>query len=679
MNLTLVDWIILVSSIALVGGIALWIRSYTRSVSDFLSANRSAGRYLLTLSEGMAAFGVASIIANFEKFYQAGFAAFWWGTMLAPIAMIVAMSGWVAYRYRETRVFTMAQFFEIRYSKNFRVLSGVMGWVSGILNYGVFPGIVANFFIHFCGLPETVSIAGFELRTLLLIMGVFLGIALVMVFAGGMVTVMVTDFFQAQFLNIVFLILLVAIFWNVGWGHTVEALSDSAPGKSLLDPFDQSKISDFNFWFFAIFGFKAVYNCLGWQGTSGYNAAARSPHEAKMARVLAEWRNGVTYLMLMILPIGAYVVMHHAGYGAIQETAGAAIKAIDSPQLAKQMTVPITLVALLPVGVVGLLAAAMAMASIATDNSCLHSWGTIFVQDVVLPLRKNKPPLSPRSHLLLLRSSIVFVAAFAFLWSAFFPLRDYVLMYFLLTGTIYLGGSGAAIIGGLYWKRGTTAGAYTAMIAGCLVAIIGISLQAVWPHVSVLIALAPKFPINGAWLAMIAYGTSITGYVLVSLLTCKEPFNLNRILHRGEYAIKGEETAPHWDGLARWKRVLGFTSSFTRGDSFIYFFKLGWTGLWTVIFIVGTVLGLTIGFSKSTWAGYWLCVIIVSGVVGAGTIVWFLWGGFRDLGSLLRLLREKQRDARDDGQVHGGDDAKPLPVAEPAATPVPGVPPVSLK
>ncbi|MDR1282156.1 MAG: sodium:solute symporter [Opitutaceae bacterium] len=656
MHLTLLDWSIVAIAAFALAFIALRIRGYTRSVSDFLAANRCAGRYLLTLSEGIAAFGVTSIIANFEKFYQAGFAAYWWGMMLAPVAMIVAMSGWVAYRFRETRALTMAQFFEMRYSKNFRVFSGIMCWVSGVLNYGVFPGIVANFFIHFCGLPQTVTIAGIEVCTLLLVMALFLGMALTLVFGGGMVAVMVTDFFQAQFLNIVFLVLMVVVFCKVGWGHTVEALSSTAPGKSLLDPFDQSKISDFNFWFFAIFAFKAFYNCLGWQGTSGYNASARTPHEAKMARVLAEWRNGVSYLMLMVLPIAAWVVMHHAGYDTVQQTAKTSLAAIGDPQTATQMAVPVTLVALLPAGVVGLLAAAMVMAAVATDDSYLHSWGSIFVQDVVLPFRHGKPPLSQRAHLRLLRASIVFVAVFAFCWSAFFPLRDYLFMYFLLTGTIYLGGSGAVIIGGLYWKRGTTAGAYTAMIAGCAVAVIGISLQAAWPHVPALVALAPGFPVNGAWLAMISCATSIVGYVFVSLATCREPANLDRILHRGHYAIAGEfPFSPDPDSLPRWKRALGFTKNFTRGDNAIYFFKLGWTAFWTLIFVLGTVLGLAVGFNKNVWAGFWLFVILVSAVVGAGTVIWFLWGGTRDLFALVRLLREKQRDAADDGQIHEPD------------------------
>jgi Na+/proline symporter len=670
MHLTALDWSIVTVFVAALAVVALWIRRYTRSVSDFLAANRCAGRYMLTLSEGLAAFGVASIIANFEKFYQAGFAAYWWGMMLAPVGMLVAMSGWVAYRYRETRALTMAQFFEMRYSRRFRVFAGILTWISGVLNYGVFPGIVANFFIHFCGLPQTLTIAGVEVRTLLLVMACFLGMALALVFGGGMVAVMVTDFIQAQFVNIVFLVLMIAVFVKIGWGDTFAALSATAPGKSLLDPFDQQGISDFNFWFFAIFAFKAFYNCLGWQGTQGYNAAARTPHEAKMARVLAEWRNGVTYLMLMLLPIAAYVVLHHQGYGAEAAAARATLDGITDPQINSQLTVPVTLLSFLPAGVVGLLAAAMVASAISTDDTYLHSWGAIFVQDVVLPFRKT--PLSPRAHLNLLRGSIVFVAVFAFCWSALFPLRDYIFMYFLLTGTIYLGGSGAVIIGGLYWKRGTTAGAYAAMISGCSVALLGITLQAVWPKIPALLELAPKFPLNGAWLAMVAYATSIVSYILVSLATCREPVDLDRFLHRGAHAIPGETTGPKNAGLSRWRQVLGFTRDFTRGDRFIYYFKLGWTALWTLVFVVGTIGGLTVGFSKNAWGSFWLCVVIASAVMGSVTVVWFLWGGVKDMRDLLVALRNPNRDLSDDGQLHDPhNSAASLPSITPPPSPKP--------
>ncbi len=50
------------------------------------------------------------------------------------------------------------------------------------------------------------------------------------------------------------------------------------------------------------------------------------------------------------------------------------------------------------------------------------------------------------------------VAVFVFFFGIFFPLVDYVSMWWTVTMAIYIGGAGAIIIGGLYWKKATTRG-----------------------------------------------------------------------------------------------------------------------------------------------------------------------------------------------------------------------------
>lgn len=102
-----IDWSIVGLMLLLMAAIAIGTQKLTRSVADFLAANRSCGRYLLTMASGMAGLGAISIAANFEKFYEAGFPAIWWGTLLSPIAMVLALSGFVIYRYRETRAMTI--------------------------------------------------------------------------------------------------------------------------------------------------------------------------------------------------------------------------------------------------------------------------------------------------------------------------------------------------------------------------------------------------------------------------------------------------------------------------------------------------------------------------------------------------------------------------------------------
>ena len=76
-------------------------------------------------------------------------------------------------------------------------------------------------------------------------------------------------------------------------------------------------------------------------------------------------------------------------------------------------------------------------------------------------------------------------------------------------------GAGSCIVGGLYWRRGTAAGAWASMIVGSLLAVAGIVVQ----------QLDPAFPLNGQILGLIATGAAIVSYVGVSLLTCRRPSN----------------------------------------------------------------------------------------------------------------------------------------------------------
>ncbi|MGZ0654104.1 sodium:solute symporter family protein [Coraliomargarita sp. W4R72] len=647
-----VDWtVIAVLSSGLLGS-ALYAMRLTSSVSGFLSANRCAGRYLLTLADGMAAFGAITLVANFEKFYEAGFGAFWWGMILAPLASIAALSGWVAYRYRETRSLTMGEYFERRYSRKFRIYAGILCWFSGIFNYGIFPMITADLLVNFFGFAPHFELGGFIFSTNVSIMVVMLSIAVTLTLTGGLITVMVTDFIQSQVLFIALLAVVGMLLFRFDWNTVSEGLLMAPSGQSRVNPFDQKLLDSFNLFFFSVFAFKIFYNYLGWQGSQGYFSAARSPHEFRMSRILGEWRSGIFYLIMLLPAIGAFVFFNHPQFAADAAGPLEILSGIDDPKMAARMAVPNFLVYLLPAGVMGLFASALIFMAISTDDTQLHSWGTIFVQDVLMPLYGK--PFSQKTHMLLLRFSVIAVAVFALLWSTFFPLRDYILMYMLATGTIYLGGSGAVIIGGLYWRRATTAGAWAAMTTGAVIGLGGVLSQAFWPSLTMFHGAMPDFPFNGVQIAVSSYFASILVFVTVSLLTSKVPFNLERLLHRGEFSVNQDHASAEVvvsRQIPAWQRRIGVNSEFTKGDRIIYFAQIAWTSFWLLVFIGGTIAAVTIGFSDQVWLGWWKFVVLLTIVVGLFTVIWFLIGGIRDFRDLVRRLKEEETDETDDGWV----------------------------
>lgn len=650
MNFSPVDWTIVAVIVAAILVVAGFTRRLSRGVADFLSADRCAGRYLLTMSDGIGSAGLVGAIANFEKFYQAGFAASWWGLMMGPVAMVIALSGWVSYRFRQTRCFTMAEFFERRYSRNFRVFAGILCWVSGVLNYAVFPGIAARFLVYFCGLPLSIRAWGVAIPTVAVVMLVLLSATLVLTLSGGMVSVMIVDFLQAQFVNIAFVVVGVVLCCTFDWMHVAITLRQTPPGRSLVDPFDQTNVSSFNVWFFAIFAFKAFYNRLGWQSSQGFNCAAKSPHESKMAGILGEWRGGVSYLMLSLMPICAYVLLHGGaapGLASKVEAIRATLASIGDPHMRAQLTTSVAMAHVLPSGLLGLLLAAMIAATIGNDTAYLHAWGSIFIEDVYLPLSK-KQRLTAEEHVGLLRKSIAFVAAFSFVFSLSFPLHDYILMYMLVTGAIYLGGSGAVIIGGLYWRRGTTQGAWCGMAAGTVLAAGGALLIAIWPSCKVLTAIAPQSPIDGARSAFIASVTAVIVYFGVSLATAREPFDLDRLLYRGKHRETSNaprenavETTNRPAARAGILRLIGVTEEFSAGDCAIYLFKIVWTAFWTVAFVGGVFLAMAHRLNAGDWLAWWKFTVELGLLVGSATVVWFLIGGYFDLKDLLGRLRNR--------------------------------------
>jgi SSS family solute:Na+ symporter len=661
--MTLIDWIIVAVFFGCLLFIAVVTNRMTRSVAGFLSSERLAGRYLLTIAQSMAFIAAIGIIGNFEALYRNGLGGVWWGMMFVPINTILALTGFVIYRYRETRALTMAQFIEVRYSRRLRLFTGFLGFLSGVLNCAVFPMVTANFLIYFLQLPESYTLLGLALPTYHSCMIVMVGFAVIMAISGGQITIMITDFFQGIIVTVAFMASILFMLWFFGWTTLVDTLYASEflinpaeqelvdrfnrpEGASMLNPFNMEGIQDFGVPFFLMTAFLLVLRHGVWQGGAGYMTAARSPHEAKMGNILGGWRWLLVALGTHALALGAYVLVWNPEFISQRMEIAGIVSAIDDPYRQSQMFVPIVLLELFPPGMVGLFAILMIGASISTDNSAYHSWGSIFLQDVVMPFRKK--PFTREQHLKYLRWSIVMIGVIAVIFSSIWTLKDYILMWFQLTGSIYIGGASCAIIGGLYWKKATTQGAWGGLIVGSILSVGGILYRQVWPNAT--------FPwndqiINGLHIAVFAIIVSYVVFVAVSLLSCEKDYNMDKLLHRGIYKVRGEQK----DQLpyrASWiARKLGITEEFSTFDKWIYYGLIIWTVVYSLVFVVGTVYALNYQPGSDYWRGAWAWLIGIKALVAFAAGIWFACGGMRDIVRLVRDLTQVQIDEADDGTV----------------------------
>jgi SSS family solute:Na+ symporter len=637
--MSFIDWGIVLFVLGfLVSGVIV-SKKYMRSVADFLAAGRSAGRYIVSMSQGMAMLGAISIVGLLELNYVAGFNMNWWRLSEIIVIVAITVSGWVVYRFRRTRALTMAQFFEIRYSRNFRVFAGLLAFISGLINFGIFPSVGARFFIYFCGLPQSFNLLGLEISSYPIVMFLLISIALYFVFAGGQIAVIITDFIQGIFVNSVFIIIVSYFIITFDWETIFLTLSSAPENSSLINPFKTSHIKDFNIWFFIIGLIGLVYGKLSWQGTQAYNSSARTAHEAKMGEVLSNWRNIPQWnLFVVFVPIIAYTVMHNESYSAIASSVQNMLSNVDSEAVQNQLRVPLVLSEILPVGIMGAFAAIMLAAFISTHDTYLHSWGSIFIQDIIMPFRKK--PFAPGEQIKVLKISIIGVAIFIFLFSLIFQQSEYIFLFFAITGAIFTGGSGAVIIGGLYWKRGTTAAAWSALITGSTIAVGGIIIHQI----------VDDFFINGQMFWGLAMGISALVYYVVSILGGKKEFNMDKMLHRGQYEIEDEIKIIEKIEKRGWK-AFGMGKEFTKGDKIIYIGTYTWTILWVVAFIYGTIYNLSTDVNDASWMTFWKVYIYANLGASILAITWFSIGGIKDLKDMFKQLGSMKRDADDDGSV----------------------------
>ena len=362
----------------------------------------------------------------------------------------------------------------------------------------------------------------------------------------------------------------------------------------------------------------------------------------------------------------------------------------------KQQRVPTAIRTILPTGLVGLFCALAVFMMLTTDTTYIHGLASVVVQDCVLPLKKT--PWTPHQQVGRLRLAICGIAFCAFLFGKYFGQIDFVFMFFAITGALW-NAAGPVITLGLYWKRGTTAGAYVSMLVGAGLAIAAIFAQKYW--VSALYPwivdngwtqavdaflrscsapfeplihwelTADKFPINSKEVGTIVSLFTLLLYVVVSLATCRRPFNMERLLHRGKYADGTEgEGQQAYDSKGKGsllERLIGIDRNYTRGDRILAWSAFLYSFVWCFgLCFVANVLWHVLGAKgilppqpDSWWSMYFFIVnFVVACLIGVVSTFWFGICSTRDLVRLFQDLEARERaggglNALDDGRVEG--------------------------
>ena len=545
--MSLCDWLILIIPTAIVMGVGIYSMKYVRSVADFLSAGRVAGRYVISVGDVAAALSIIGLAAYVEVHYKTGFALVFWNNILLPLGIVISLFGYCTYRFRETKAMSLGQFLEMRYNRPFRIFASCLRSVSEMLANMIMPAVAARFFIYFLDLPHTVNIFGVEMSTFVIIVLICLTLAITLICCGGTLSLLITDALQGMFLFPLMVIFVIFILWKFNWStDIVPVMSDRVVNESFLNPYDISDLRDFNLLTVVLAVVTTIIHRASWIG-AGYSTAAKSPHEQKMAGLLGTWRGALNALFYVLIAIGIIVMMNHKSFATDART----IKIALSEHISQELVAPenrsdfARRIAAVPAQIhnIGqdaplsqkrnldtpvLDAAHQAFKSYEGDsegNARFQEYRTLYHQLMMASaMREMLPPVimglfclllvlamistddtrifsasltftqdvilplmkkqpTPKQHMWLLRWASIGVGVFFLCGSFFMSQLDYINLFVTLMCMMWLGGCGPVMIFGLYSRFGNTAGAFASLISGMLLSFSSIFVQRNWADV----------------------------------------------------------------------------------------------------------------------------------------------------------------------------------------------------
>lgn len=427
------DWIIVFIYLVLASFVGVAARRRIANFADFLVAGRRVRLYLAVASLVGTELGLVTMMYFAEQGFRYGFAALVIGVIWSAAYLFIGSTGFVVERVRELEILTITEYFQMRYSRGVRVLGALLLVIAGVLSLGVFLKLGAVFIVHFTNIPPT---------ALHLTMTILVVVLLVYTVLGGMVSVVVTDYMQFIVLTVSMILATAFVVMDRGALGIFEQ-AQTLFGSRALNPISHPEYGWTFVFYWAVF---AISGCVLWQPVAQRVLSSEKP---ELNKTIFRF-TGLMFLGRAFIPIlwgiGAAI------YLGAQSDASAAM--------------PRYLSDILPIGVLGFLAAGMFAALMSTHDSYLLAWSSVIVQDLIAPFRKSGVSDSGRLHLT--RGLIVLIGTLMLVFGIWHELKESAFRYLLDVTTIYYAGGLPVLVAGLYWKRANTLGAYLAFVFGAI-------------------------------------------------------------------------------------------------------------------------------------------------------------------------------------------------------------------
>ncbi|MEO6875143.1 MAG: sodium:solute symporter family protein [Opitutaceae bacterium] len=443
MTLHLIDWIIILGYLAGCLAAGLGMRRFVRGVEDFAVAGREMDVNLGIASLAATELGLVTIMYTAQLGYEKGLAGAAIGVIMCAAVWIVGKTGFVIGPLRTAGVLTIPELFEKRFGGRVRWLAGLFIVLGGLLNMGIFLRLGGQFLISVTGMPP---------GWLEWVMTGLLGLVLIYTALGGMLSVLVTDYLQFLVMGIGIVITSVIVLMHTGWFGIVDGLNAAwAAGTLKSHPFNPLDSSNFGVGYLLWMVVTQIAVATTWQTQISRVLAAKDADTAKRMYRRTSFYFVGRYLLPGLWGAAAFLYFHSAGHTAPADTLNA---------------MPQYLSTILPVGVIGLVVAAMLAAEMSTDSGYMLTWATVIYNDLITPCLKT--PLSPRGSLRLTRGLVAGISVFLLIYGLSYELPGNAWDYLAVTGNIYLASVFTLLVTGLYWPRANATGAYAALVLGAV-------------------------------------------------------------------------------------------------------------------------------------------------------------------------------------------------------------------